>query len=131
MPTRTERSVELRANGLDQRAPVLEVVLDEGGELSRGEIDALEAVGTEELARLRQLQNLADIRVDLRHQLRRHVRRPKQCEPGGGGETRYAGLGDRRQIRTQHRPLVAGRGENPDLTGLLMLLDAAQVEQQH
>src|SRR5215471_11773173 len=79
-------SIELRSDRLDQRGPVLGVVFNQLGKLRGRQIDALEAVGLEELARLRQVQNLADIVVNLLDQIRRHVRRPPQREPGGGRE---------------------------------------------
>src|SRR5262249_31039757 len=89
-------SIKLYPHRLVQCAPVRQIVLDELGKLRGREIDAFEAVHAEELARLRQFQNLGDVGVNLRHQIRGHIRRPEQREPGGGRETRHAGLGDRR-----------------------------------
>src|SRR5262249_62194331 len=105
-----------------------QVILNELRELLWCEIDALEAVHPEELAGLRQVQRLAHVGVDLRHEIRRHVRRPPQRKPGGGRETRHARLGNRRQIRAQQRPLCARGGEDSRLPGLLVFLDAAEIE---
>src|SRR5258708_565654 len=49
-------SIDFCADGFDQSAPVLQVALNELAEILRREIDALEAVGLEELLGLRQLQ---------------------------------------------------------------------------
>src|SRR6476619_459574 len=77
-----DRSIKLRPDRLDQCTPVRQIVLDELGKLRGREIDALEAVHAEELARLRQFQNLGHVGVDFCHQLGGHVRRPEQREPG-------------------------------------------------
>src|SRR5262245_26790218 len=91
----SQYSIEFWSDRLDECAPVRQIVLDELGKLRGREIDALEAVHAEELARLRQFQNLGDVGVNLRHQIRGHIRRPEQREPGRGRETRHAGFGDR------------------------------------
>src|SRR5262249_33724888 len=91
-----QSSIEFCSDRFDQCAPVRQIVLDELGKLRGREIDALEAVHAEELARLRQFQNLGDVGVNLRHQIRRHIRRPEQREPGRGREPRPAGFRDRR-----------------------------------
>src|SRR3954464_12041531 len=59
-------SVDFRADGFDQAAPVLEVALNQVPELLRRQVDPLEAVGVEELLGLRKIQNLRDVRLDLR-----------------------------------------------------------------
>src|SRR5262245_59934352 len=92
----SQYSIEFCSDRLDQCSPVRQVVLDELGKLRGREVDALEAVHAEELARLRQFQNLGDVGVNPRHQIRRHIRRSEQGEPSRGRETRHAGLGDRR-----------------------------------
>src|SRR4029453_10212637 len=90
----SQYSIEFCPDRLDQCAPVRQIVLDELGKLCRREIDALEAVHAEELARLRQFQNLGHVGVDLRHEIGGHIRRPEQREPGRGGKTRHAGFRD-------------------------------------
>src|SRR5262245_3624168 len=92
----SQYSIEFRPDRLDQCPPVRQIVLDELGKLRGRKINALEAVHAEELARLRQFQNLGDVGVNLRYQIRGHVCRPEQGEPGCGRETRHAGFGDRR-----------------------------------
>src|SRR5262245_12459808 len=52
-------SVDLGAHGVDQGAPVLQVVLDQLAEILRGQVDPLEAVVAEELPGFRQIQCLA------------------------------------------------------------------------
>src|SRR5262245_15635853 len=62
----SQYSIEFYPDRLDQSAPVRQIVLDELGKLRGREIDALEAVHAEELARLRQFQNLGDVGVNVR-----------------------------------------------------------------
>ncbi len=63
--------LDLGADRADERAPMIEIALDQRAELRRRKIDALEAVGLEELARLRQVEHIADVGVDLRRPARR------------------------------------------------------------
>src|SRR5712692_7041170 len=74
-------SVDFCADGFDQSAPVLQVALNELAEILRREVDALEAVGLEELPGLWQLQRFRNVALDLREELGRHFRRPPQTEP--------------------------------------------------
>src|SRR5436305_11448686 len=61
-------SVDFCAYGLDQDAPVLQVALNEVGEVSRRKIDALEALGLEELPGFRKVQRFRNIAMDLRNE---------------------------------------------------------------
>src|SRR6476659_1004488 len=54
-------SVNFCADGADQRAPVLQIALNQLAKLLRREIDTLEAVGLEELLGLRMVQCLRDV----------------------------------------------------------------------
>src|SRR5882757_11404522 len=69
-------SVDLCAEGVDQSAPVLQVALNELAEILRREVDALEAVGLEELPGLGQLQRLRHVGLELRENFGRQIRRP-------------------------------------------------------
>src|SRR5215472_10317459 len=63
LSSEVQSSIEFCSDRFDQCAPVGQIVLDELGKLRGGEIDALEAVHAEELARLRQFQNLGHVGV--------------------------------------------------------------------
>src|SRR5262245_28719968 len=97
-------SFDLGADRVDQGSPVLEVALDECAELRRRKIDPLEAVCGEEFARLRQVEGLRHVRVDLVDQLGGHVGRAPHCEPDRSRKARSAGFRDRRQIGPRAQP---------------------------
>src|SRR6476646_9863168 len=90
-------SVDFCADGADQRAPVLQIALNQLAKLLRREIDTLEAVGLEELLGLGMVQRLRDVSLDLRQKRGRHLRRSPKTEPHGRVEARH-GLGNRRQV---------------------------------
>ena len=56
-------SIQFRSDRLDPRLPNALNPSDKLGNLLRRKIDPLEAVGAEELTRLRQVQHLADVRI--------------------------------------------------------------------
>src|SRR6266540_4721028 len=124
-------SFDLGTDRVDQPGPVLEVAFDECAELRRRKIDALEAVRGEEFARLRQVERLRHIRVDLVDQLGGHVGRAPHCEPDRSRKARNVGFRDRRQIGPRAQPVHGRRGENFHLACLLVRLDARQIQQEH
>src|SRR3954469_26073863 len=105
-------SVDFRADGFDQTAPVLEVALNQVAELLRRQVDPLEAVGAEELLGLGKLQHLGDVGLDLRQDCGRQLRRSPQTEPDRCLEA-WHGLGDRWQIRQGCDPFVRCRCDQP------------------
>src|SRR4051812_21948504 len=94
-------SVDFRADGFDQAAPVLEVALNQVPELLRRQVDALEAVGLEELLGLGKLQHLGDVGLDLRQDRGRQLRRsPHRTRPTSGSPARSPRLlADRAEMR--------------------------------
>src|SRR6266511_73613 len=60
-PSPPKLSIELRADRLHQRAPMLGVVFDQLGKLRRREVDTLEAVGLEKLTTTRSEEHTSEL----------------------------------------------------------------------
>src|SRR5437588_11698960 len=98
-------SLDLGTDRVDQPRPMLEVAFDERAELRRRKLDPLEAVRLEEFARLRQVERLGYVPVDLVDQLRRRIGWPPHREPDRGLESGHAGLRDGRELGAPAQPL--------------------------
>src|SRR5689334_16710513 len=73
MRTFMATSLHARADGVDEARPVLQVVVNQSLKLRGRKIDPLETVGLEEIARLRQVERLRHVGMDLVHDLGRQV----------------------------------------------------------
>src|SRR5690242_80865 len=105
-------SFHARADRVDETRPVPEVVVDKGLKLRGREIDALETIGLEELACLRQVERLRHVGVELVHDLGRQVGWAPQREPDRGVESGHAGFRDGGKVGPRAQTIGGGGGEN-------------------
>src|SRR5262249_56202682 len=116
-------SVDLDTERFEQRAPMLEIALNELADVLRREVEALEAVIAEELRGLGMIKRLGNVGVNLGKKIGRHFSRPPQPEPDRCFEARNR-LGNGRQIRQVRDPPLVARRDHPPLSALRPLLPA-------